>query len=214
MTAMFSRRAGEHVAQSTEDEAMSLLGADSSATVTVKVPAHLGGGTFAVTGRSEAPCPVCERHGMPLGKSPGGMIPWRAGAKVPHLALANGMGVAECPIEGHGFVWYRAREAAPAVEAPPAPAPAKPAAAARPSRKGPTKLQVEVLKEVCRVTLAGGWHRARRSGERVTLASLYRNGVCVRRARRGAEGEADAAYEYRAAPAVIAKLRDACQRQP
>lgn len=40
------------------------------------------------------------------------------------------------------------------------------------------------------------WHRARSSGERVTLASLHRKGLLQRRARRGVEGDADAAYEY------------------
>lgn len=40
------------------------------------------------------------------------------------------------------------------------------------------------------------WHRARSSGERVTLASLHRKGLLQRRAWRGAEGDADAAHEY------------------
>lgn len=41
------------------------------------------------------------------------------------------------------------------------------------------------------------WYRAQSSGERVTLASLYRNGFLDRQAWRGVEGEADSAYEYR-----------------
>lgn len=42
------------------------------------------------------------------------------------------------------------------------------------------------------------WYRADGSGQRVTLASLYRHaGVLERRAHRGREGEANAAYEYR-----------------
>lgn len=51
-----------------------------------------------------------------------------------------------------------------------------------------------------------GWFRAQRAGHRVTLASLYRAGVLERRAWRGVAGEADAAYEYRLAPAVRAEL--------
>lgn len=49
---------------------------------------------------------------------------------------------------------------------------------------------------------ADSWYRAASSGERVTLASLYRKGLLVRRAWRGHAGEADAAYEYRADPRV------------
>lgn len=41
------------------------------------------------------------------------------------------------------------------------------------------------------------WWRAEGNGQRVTLASLYRAGVLARRAWRGADGDADAAYEYR-----------------
>lgn len=40
------------------------------------------------------------------------------------------------------------------------------------------------------------WYRARTSGERVTLASLWRAGVLDRRPHRGREGEPNAAYEY------------------
>ena len=60
-----------------------------------------------------------------------------------------------------------------------------------------TKLQRFVLGVVAAHHLRGLWYRAARSGERVTLASLYRAGVLTRRAWRGQEGEADAAYEYR-----------------
>jgi hypothetical protein len=49
---------------------------------------------------------------------------------------------------------------------------------------------------------AGMWHRAIGSGERVTLASLWRRGLIERRAWRGVEGQADAAHEYRASAAV------------
>lgn len=60
-----------------------------------------------------------------------------------------------------------------------------------------TKLQLHVLGVVSAHHLRGLWYRAARSGERVTLASLYRAGALQRRAWRGREGEADAAYEYR-----------------
>lgn len=60
-----------------------------------------------------------------------------------------------------------------------------------------TDLQREVLAAVRAV--APAWFRARRSGERVTLANLWRHGKLERRAWRGTEGAASAAYEYRAA---------------
>ena len=60
-----------------------------------------------------------------------------------------------------------------------------------------TKLQRYVFGVVSAHHLRDLWYRAASSGERVTLASLYRAGVLTRRARRGNEGEADAAYEYR-----------------
>jgi hypothetical protein len=60
-----------------------------------------------------------------------------------------------------------------------------------------TKLQSYVFGVVSNHHLRGLWYRASRSGERVTLASLYRAGVLTRRAWRGKDGEADAAYEYR-----------------
>src|SRR5437868_6669014 len=41
------------------------------------------------------------------------------------------------------------------------------------------------------------WYIAADHGERVTLAALHGRGLIVRRARRGVEGEADAAYAYR-----------------
>jgi len=59
-----------------------------------------------------------------------------------------------------------------------------------------TKLQRYVFGVVSAHHLRSLWYRAARSGERVTLASLYRAGVLKRRAWRGNEGEADAAYEY------------------
>lgn len=62
------------------------------------------------------------------------------------------------------------------------------------SKDSLTDLQKETL---VRVLACEGWYRASSSGERVTLASLYRKGILQRRARRGAEGDANAAYEYR-----------------
>lgn len=49
-------------------------------------------------------------------------------------------------------------------------------------------------------------YRAESSGERVTLASLYRAGVLARRAWRGNEGEPDAAHEYRPSNNVLHEL--------
>ncbi len=58
-----------------------------------------------------------------------------------------------------------------------------------------TPLQHETMAAVRAVHPA--WFRARRKGERVTLANLYRAGALDRRAWRGVEGDADAAHEYR-----------------
>jgi hypothetical protein len=65
-----------------------------------------------------------------------------------------------------------------------------------------TDNQKIVLVLVHRVTVRGGWYRATTSGERVTLASLHSHGLLVRRARRGHEGDANAAYEYQSSPIV------------
>jgi hypothetical protein len=65
-----------------------------------------------------------------------------------------------------------------------------------------TDIQKTVLILVHRLTMRGGWYRAATSGERVTLASLHSHGLLVRRARRGIEGAADAAYEYQSSPIV------------
>ena len=59
-----------------------------------------------------------------------------------------------------------------------------------------TKLQRYVFGIVSAHHLNNLWYRAASNGERVTLASLYRAGVLKRRAWRGNEGEANAAYEY------------------
>jgi hypothetical protein len=59
-------------------------------------------------------------------------------------------------------------------------------------------LQHASLSRCLRAAENGLWYRAAGSGERVTLASLWRHGYVERRAWRGVEGEPDAAHEYRA----------------
>ena len=71
-----------------------------------------------------------------------------------------------------------------------------------------TKLQRYVFGVVAAHHLRDLWYRAAGSGERVTLASLYRAGALKRRAWRGNEGEADAAYEYRLSPEADQVLRE------
>lgn len=61
---------------------------------------------------------------------------------------------------------------------------------------GLTLNQRAVLEKVVRANLLGQRYRAAGSGERVTLASLYRHGLLVRWAWRGQEGEEGAAHEY------------------
>jgi hypothetical protein len=58
------------------------------------------------------------------------------------------------------------------------------------------------------------WFRARSSGERVTLASLYRVRMLERRAWRGVEGSANAAYEYHLSAQAIAALKLATKGGP
>ena len=74
-----------------------------------------------------------------------------------------------------------------------------------------TKLQRHVLGVVSAHHLRGLWYRAAHSGERVTLASLFRAGALQRRAWRGNEGEADAAYEYRLTQEADQVLRQTLQ---
>jgi hypothetical protein len=62
-----------------------------------------------------------------------------------------------------------------------------------------TELQSAALSRVTGADAAGQWYRAASSGERVTLSSLHRRALVSRRAWRGADGHADAAYEYRLA---------------
>jgi hypothetical protein len=67
---------------------------------------------------------------------------------------------------------------------------------------GLTPNQRAVLVKVANTNLQGQRYRAESSGERVTLASLYRHRLLIRWAWRGQEGEADAAHEY-ALPAYV-----------
>ncbi len=69
-------------------------------------------------------------------------------------------------------------------------------------------IQRATLACTIRETIAGRWYRATTSGERVTLASLYYNGLLDRRAWRGIAGHANAAYEYQATEQVIRVLRE------
>ncbi len=70
-----------------------------------------------------------------------------------------------------------------------------------------TPLQLQVAVCVVRTWVGQrGWWRADGSGQRVTLASLYRWDLLERRARRGVEGAADAAYEYRPTQRLLEML--------
>jgi hypothetical protein len=71
-----------------------------------------------------------------------------------------------------------------------------------------TDIQKTILVLVHRTAMRGGWYRAATSGERVTLASLHSHGLLVRRARRGIEGDANAAYEYQSSPIVQQALSE------
>jgi hypothetical protein len=73
-----------------------------------------------------------------------------------------------------------------------------------------TAIQRQVFAAVVRATRVdpATWCRARDKGERVTLASLWRQGLLDRRAWRGAEGEVGAAHEYRASKAVLDALAE------
>jgi hypothetical protein len=69
-----------------------------------------------------------------------------------------------------------------------------------------TPVAKETLLHVARSTFAGEWARARRHGERPSLASLHARGFVIRRAWRGTEGDADAAYEYQLTPELRAAM--------
>jgi hypothetical protein len=78
-----------------------------------------------------------------------------------------------------------------------------------PSGRQFTALERQVLSKVITLTRNGGWFRAESSGQRVTLASLFRKGHLGRRAWRGEEGHPDAAHEYQPSvmyQSTIAKL--------
>lgn len=70
-----------------------------------------------------------------------------------------------------------------------------------------TELQKLVLGRVAAATMRGEWYRAARNGERVTLASLLRAGVVVRRVWRGKKGNANAAHEYQLSDRALAELK-------
>lgn len=70
-----------------------------------------------------------------------------------------------------------------------------------------TDVAYESLRHVLREHSAGRWARARRKGERPSLAALHARGLVVRQAWRGVEGEADAAYEYKLSKAGIEHLQ-------
>lgn len=75
------------------------------------------------------------------------------------------------------------------------------------ARRQLTSTARESLLHVAREHGAGRWARARRHGERPSLAALHARGLVARRAWRGVEGDAGAAYEYRLTQAGLEALR-------
>jgi hypothetical protein len=71
-----------------------------------------------------------------------------------------------------------------------------------------TNTQKLVFQNVLRQTLAGKWYRAAGNGERVTLASLYRNGALIRRVWKR-ESTPYPAHEYLVSPDAIEALKEA-----
>lgn len=69
-----------------------------------------------------------------------------------------------------------------------------------------TRIQFEVALAVLAAYKRGDWYRAAGSGQRVTLASLNRAHILDRRAWRGVEGQANAAYEYRPSRELLAEV--------
>lgn len=69
-----------------------------------------------------------------------------------------------------------------------------------------TDNQKESLAACIAAWRAGGWHRARRSGERPVLANLHAKGLVERRAHRVGKSSADNAYEYRPSELVRDEL--------
>ena len=70
-----------------------------------------------------------------------------------------------------------------------------------------TDVARESLAHVARAHFAGEWARARRAGERPSLASLHTRGFVIRRPWRGVEGDPDAAFEYRLSDGIADALR-------
>lgn len=71
-----------------------------------------------------------------------------------------------------------------------------------------TELQRKVACKVGAATVRDEWYRAESSGERITLASLLRAGVVVRRVWRGRTRDTNAAHEYQLASAAIQALKE------
>jgi hypothetical protein len=70
-----------------------------------------------------------------------------------------------------------------------------------------TELQKLVAGKVAAATFRAVWYRSESSGERVTLASLLRAGVVVRRVWRGKTGSANAVYEYQLSDKALAEWK-------
>jgi hypothetical protein len=71
-----------------------------------------------------------------------------------------------------------------------------------------TPIQRTVFVKVTLASLRGERYRAEGSGERVTLASLWRHGLLERWAWRGHEGERDAAHEYALTADALKQARE------
>lgn len=69
-----------------------------------------------------------------------------------------------------------------------------------------TQLQRDTFRAVAIAQRGGQWYRAQGSGERVTLASLFRHGLLARRARRIGASASDNAYEYKLSMQAAAEL--------
>ncbi len=72
-----------------------------------------------------------------------------------------------------------------------------------------TAKQRDLTRLILRISLDSPdrWYRAKDHGERVTLPSLRRLGILVRRAWRGRDGDASAAYEYRIDSGLLDDLK-------
>ncbi len=67
--------------------------------------------------------------------------------------------------------------------------------------------QMATLVNVAKAHARSGWYRASRSGERVTLASLYRGGWLERHVWRAGKSTADNAHEYRLGHDVLVAMQ-------